>query len=357
MQIMKRYKKVVLVAVMAAGLIAPNELFAGNPDRAGSAGGLQLLINPWVRSGAFSGANIADGTPVESMFLNVAGMAFVEQTEVAFTHTNYLSGADVGINTVAIAQRVGETSVLGLTVSAFDFGDIRRTTTETPDGDGTFFNVNMTNIGISYAKAFSNSIYGGITLKVISESVADLNASGVAFDAGIKYVTGERDQIKFGITLKNVGPPISFSGDGLSFQSTAPQNLYQFTAELRSANYELPSLVTIGFSYDFLLPENHFLTAHGAFTANSFSNDNYLLGLEYSFMQKFYLRGGYHYEENIWDDAERRYAYTGLSAGAGVEFEFGDRGSRISVDYAYRATMPFDGTHSIGARIHLGRPQ
>lgn len=331
--------------------------FAGNPDRAGSAGGLQLLINPWARSGAFSGANMADATPVESMFLNVAGLAFVEQTEISFTHTNYLSGADVAINSVGIAQRVGETGVLGLSISAMDFGDIRRTTTETPDGNGTFFNVNMVNIGLSFAKAFSNSIYGGITLKILSESVADLSSSGVALDAGIKYVTGERDQVKFGITLKNVGPAMSFEGDGLSFESQAPDDLYAFTAELRSAEYELPSLVSIGFSYDFLLPENHFLTAHGTFIANSFNNDNYLFGLQYSFMKKFYLRGGYHYEENIFSDEDRRYVYTGLSAGAGVEFEFGDKGSRVSVDYAYRATMPFDGSHSIGARIHLGRPE
>ncbi len=56
-----------------------------------------------------------------------------------------------------------------------DFGDIRRTT-ESPDGDGTFFNVNVLNIGLSFAKAFSNSIYGGITLKILSETTADFNA-------------------------------------------------------------------------------------------------------------------------------------------------------------------------------------
>jgi hypothetical protein len=354
---MNRYINPILTLTVLSGVLFASSVFAGNPDRAGSAGGLQLLINPWARSGAFSGANMADASPVESMFTNVAGLAFVESTEISFTHTNYLSGADVAINSVGIAQRVSETAVLGISISAMDFGDIRRTTTETPDGDGTFFNVNMVNLGLSYAKAFSNSIYGGITLKIISESVADLNATGVAIDAGIKYVTGDRDQIKFGITLKNVGPSLAFEGDGLSFETQAPDDLYAFTAELRSAEYELPSLVSIGFSYDFLLPEEHFLTAHGTFIANSFNNDNYLFGLEYSFLQKFYLRGGYHYEENIWNDQERRVVYTGLSAGAGLEFEFGDKGSRVSVDYAYRATMPFDGSHSIGARIHLGRSE
>ncbi len=327
---------------------------AGNPDRAGSAGGMQLLVNPWVQSNALSGANMASATAVESMYLNVAGMALVNQTEIAFTHLNYLSGSDVGVNSVGIVQRVGETSTLGLMVSSYDFGDIRRTTTETPDGDGTTFNVNMLNIGLSYAKAFSNSIYGGVSIKVISEGVADLRATGVALDAGIKYVTGERDQVKFGIALKNVGPPMSFSGDGLSFETESPEGEYILASEWRSANYELPSLVSIGFSYDFLLQENHMLTAHGAFVANSFTRDNFLIAAEYNFLNMVFLRAGYHYEEDITDSALRRVVYTGLSAGAGLQYEFGPNKSRISIDYAYRASDPFNGTHAIGARLHLG---
>ena len=86
-------------------MFASTIAYAGNPDRAGSAGGMQLLINPWVRSGGLAGANMADATPVESMFHNVAGMAFVNSTEVAFTHTTYLSGADVDINSVGLVQR------------------------------------------------------------------------------------------------------------------------------------------------------------------------------------------------------------------------------------------------------------
>ena len=32
----------------------------------------------------------------------------------------------------------------------------------------------------------------------------------VAIDAGIRYVTGDQEHIKFSISLKNVGPPMSF---------------------------------------------------------------------------------------------------------------------------------------------------
>ncbi len=355
MKHISKYASFALIASFFVGTTLPVK--AGNPDRAGSAGGQQLLINPWVRSNALSGSNMASASPLESMFLNVAGMAMVKQTEIGFTHINYLSGADVGINSLGLVQRVGETGALGLSVSSYNFGDIRRTTTETPDGDGTFFNVNMLNIGLSYAKAFSNSIYGGLTVKLVSEGVADLRASGVAFDAGIKYVTGERDQVQFGISLRNIGPPLSFSGDGLSFETQAPAGDHSLTAEWRSQNYELPSLVNIGISYDFLFTEDHGLTASGAFVANSFTQDNFLVGAEYNFKQMLYLRAGYHYEPNITDKELRRIAYTGFSAGAGLQFEFGEKKTRMSVDYAYRASDPFNGTHGIGARIHIGRTE
>ena len=338
----------------ALAFISNLSVYAGNPDRAGSAGGMQLLVNPWAASNSLSGANMAACSPTEAMHLNIAGMAFVRQTEVAVTHINYLSGADISFNSAAITQRVGETSVLGLSVSAFDFGDIRRTTVETPDGDGTVFNVNVVNIALSYAKAFSNSIYGGITLRVLNEGVADLSAAGVAFDAGIKYVTGDRDQLKFGIALRNVGPPMSFAGDGLTFEATAPGNQYNLAAEFRSANYELPSLVSIGASYDFMLTEEHLITAHGTFIANSFSEDNYMLGAEYSFRNLVFLRGGYFLENNIFDDDLRRVVYTGPSAGAGVQLEFGEKRTRLAIDYAFRATNPFGGLHALGVRLDVG---
>ena len=343
-----------LTALSAMALMMTPAAFAGNEDRAGAAAGMQLLINPWARSTGLANANMASASPVESMFLNVAGMSTVRQTEVAFTYMDYLSGSGISLNSIGLSQRVGESSVLGLAVSTYGFGDIMRTTTSTPDGDGSTFNINVVNIGLSYAKAFSNSIYGGITLKVLSESTADMRASGVAIDAGIKYVTGENDRVRFGIALKNVGPQMSFSGDGLTIETEAPgSDLYTMAAEMRSSTYEMPSLVSIGASYDFFFGELHTLTPHATFTANSFSLDQYQIAAEYNFKDMFYLRAGYAYEEGIFDDADRLNVYTGVAAGAGVQLALGEN-TLLSLDYSYRPTQPFNGTHAIGARIHLG---
>ena len=61
-----------------------------------------------------------------------------------------------------------------------------------------------------------------MNLKVVSQSISNVSAQGVAIDAGIRYVTGDQDNLKFAISLKNVGPPMSYSGDGLSLDMLNP---------------------------------------------------------------------------------------------------------------------------------------
>ena len=159
-------------------------------------------------------------------------------------------------------------------------------------------------MALSYAKIFSNSIYGGVTVKVISEQISNVSASGFAVDAGIQYVTGEKDNLKFGISLKNVGPRMSFAGDGLSFRNYLNPD-YEMTAEQRSSEFELPALLNIGLSYDIIV-EDHRLTGAGAFTSNSFQKDQYRLGGEYSYKDYLMIRAGYTYEEGITDPSQEQ---------------------------------------------------
>ena len=327
---------------------------AGNPDRAGSAGATQLLINPFARSSGWATANTSSIYGVEAMFQNVAGLAFTGGTELYFARTNWLQGSDVTINSVGLGQKIGDAGVLGLSVMVMNFGEIEVTTTDQPEGGLGKFSPNYSNIGLSYAKEFSNSIYGGITVRVISESIANVKASGFSFDAGIDYVTGETDNVKFGISLKNVGPPMNYSGDGLSFNGIVPPNNQQMTVEQRSANFEMPSVLNIGGSYDFRFGELHLLTLAGNFRSNSFTKDQFMLGAEYGFKKMFYLRGGFTFEDGVFTDEERTTVYTGPSAGVSVDIPFGsEKQSKMAFDYSYRATDPFDGVHSIGVRVAL----
>lgn len=349
------------ISVFAASLMVL-QASAGNQDRVGSAGATELLINPWSRSSAMADANVASVTGLEGAFINLGGLAMLKKTELVAVRTN-LFGKDVAkMNAVGFAQKIGESNVVALTYTGINFGDIPITTTDNPEGLGTFFSPRYTILGLSYARTFSNSIYGGIQLKVINESISNAKASGVAFDAGIKYVTGEKDQIKFGINLKNVGPPMSYSGDGFSttstFSAVTPVNDFISTTNMPSAKFELPSQVNISFSYDFLFGEPGKLTVAGCYTSNSFSKDNYRLGLEYTHtikMAVFGVRAGYNYEKGIFKTTERTSAFLGPSAGVSVDFgkDAKGEGAMIGVDYCFRATSFLSATHSIGLRITL----
>jgi len=58
-------------------------------------------------------------------------------------------------------------------------------------------------------------------------------------------------------------------------------------------------------------------------------------------------------EKKIGNDNLRTTALRGPTAGFTVELPMGDNGTTFGFDYSYRHTDPFQGSHSIGARINL----
>jgi hypothetical protein len=351
---MKRTMNRLIALVAAVPVFAGATVLAGNPDRAGSAGATQLLINPWSRSAGMAMSNSASLRGVEAMFGNVAGLSKVGRTELVFSNTQWLSGSGVSINSIGVGQKLGSSGVLGISATTLGFGDIEVTTYDNPEGGRGTYRPAMSNIGLSYAKAFSSSISGGLLLRVVSESISNVRASGVCFDAGIQYVTGEKENLHFGIALKNVGPAMSYSGDGLSVQGILVQGSDQLSLEQRSQGFEIPSLLNIGAAYDWHINEMHRVTFSGTFVSNSFTKDQGLIGVEYAFRKMVHLRGGYLYEDGITNDEERTTVLTGPSAGISVDLPFGEeKKSAFAIDYSYRSTNPFAGVHSIGVRVSL----
>ena len=107
-----------ILTLFLAGLSFSSAVYAGNEDRAGEAGASQLLINPWVRSVGFGGANSSSAIGLESINLNVAGLAFTRQTEVMFVNKNWLVGSGTRINSFGLSQRLSETSVFAVSIAS-----------------------------------------------------------------------------------------------------------------------------------------------------------------------------------------------------------------------------------------------
>lgn len=329
---------------------------AGNPDRQGEAGGYELLLNPWARSGGLHALTTSMSYGVEAMQINVAGLSKISKTEFVIGHTRLFEGTGIRLNSLGLAQKMGENGAFGITLMAMDFGDIEVTTTGAPEGTGATYSPNFFNLGLAYSHTFEQKVSVGILLRGISENIADVGAFGFAIDAGVQYTTGAKDNFKFGVSLRNMGSPMKFSGEGLSFPTSNPQGgvQYPITVNQRAAGFELPSMLNIGLSYDFYAGNMHRITALGNFTANSFSVDQLGAGVEYSFKEMFMLRAGYRYDIGVPPSDPQHSVYSGLSGGVTIEVPTKkDSAGKFAVDYAYLATNPFSGTHNFSIRYKM----
>lgn len=328
--------------------------FAGNPDRQGEAGANQLLINPWARSAGLHEMNTAGVFGAEAMYLNVAGLSRINKTQIQLAHTRYI--AEINLNALGFAQKMGKNGAFGISLVSMDLGDFDLTTTDVPDGSGATFSPSYFNMGISYSHLFINKVSVGFTAKIVSESVTNVAARAFALDAGVQYVTGENDNFKFGISLRNVGNKMQFSGEGLSkgLPNPGPTFEYDNTYYERASAYELPSQLNIGASYDWLLGKTNRLTVLGNFTSNAFSRDQVGAGVALAVRQAFGFRVGYKYELDPSVDNSEATLDNGLSAGFTFSFPVKkDSETRIALDYAYRQTKIFNGIHNLGLRLDL----
>jgi opacity protein-like surface antigen len=353
------------ILAFALTLAASQPAQAGNPDRQGEAGAAQLLLNPYAQSAGLHTMTTSMVSGAEAMRVNIAGLSRINKTDITLGYGSYLTGTDIGLNGIGIAQKVGESGAIGISLMSVDFGDIRLTTTDQPEGNGTTFSPNFFNIGIGYSHTFENKVSVGILFRGISESITDVSAFGAAIDAGVQYVTGPQDNFKFGISLRNIGSRMRYGGEGLATQGPAPESdgSYNLTYSQRAADFELPSMLNIGLSYDVLIGDLHRITPLANFTSNSFSQDQVGGGLEYSLNDFFMVRAGYRYEFGSEDEIQAP-IYTGLSAGATIAVPLGKdqvdaandevkRAPRLSIHYGYRDTKIWDGTHNVGISITI----
>ncbi len=294
-------------------------------NRRGTAGATHLLV-PLTAKTASIGSGLTGGlstaNALENVISNPAGMvASNTNTALMFSRSEYLS--DVGINYMGFAQSFAGNTV-ALTLSTWDLGDIPTQTVDNPEISDQTWNASIVTVGASFARQLTDRIAAGLTAKLISEGIDDVDASGVAFDAGMTYVVGESG-LRFGVALKNFGPQMQYAGTGLVRNV---EDVSSGAVLVDAAGFELPSSMNVGLAYTRNLDAAN-VTFLGNFTSNSFSQDVISGGVEVALLDMLYVRGGYNYMDNmdftLWE---------AWSVGAGLDVSSGGYG--LTFDYAYR---------------------
>jgi opacity protein-like surface antigen len=322
-------KKIILILILIA-----TSIYAGDVARKGTTGAEQVLIPVGARGIATGGAFLANITGLESIYYNPAGLDVYPQTEAMFSYVNYL--ADINISYFAIGTTLGDIGSIGFDLKSFDFGDIPVTTENFPDGTGETYSPSFLTIGFTYSKVLTDRISIGTNLKLITENIQNTNATGFALDAGVQYRFSEA--LMIGATVKNIGSDMNYSGQDLADRTGIPGSIPGSSTgsyEIITEGFQIPSFFQLSMTYALNINEQNNLLFAGAYTANNSFEDIANLGLEYGFMNNFFVRGGY----NFLVQNASEYVY-GFTFGAGLDYKIGSEVG-FAFDYAFRDVKDF----------------
>lgn len=343
--------KNIIRLVLSLLVLASGMSFAGGGNRNATAGATQLLIPVGTRGIAMGGATLSNSKGLESLFWNPANIARNDNSlEVLFSHMSYI--ADIGVDYGAVAFSVGSVGRFALSIKSLNIGDIIRTTTTYPDGTGATFSPQFSTIGLSYARDLSDRISVGLTANIVSETMDQVSATGMAFNIGIAYQNlGNIDGLSLGFAIKNLGPKMKYEGAGLNVEASVEGSTRDdgstSTYKVDSAPFEMPNTLEIGLGYDLKFAGNNEVILSAAFKNDNFYEDTYSVGAEYGFDKLVFARCGYTFMPSV-DSEDRVYGFT---AGFGIDYNVG--GVAFKVDYAYRDVQYFDANHVFSVGIGL----
>jgi len=338
---MLQIKRIVFILLILSFSVV--ETFGGGQNRAGTSGAPELRIPVGAKYLALAGSPIANVTSLEAIYWNPAGLDFSPNSANAlFSYRSYI--ADMNINSISASGRLGDLGSFGLSFRSLNIGDINVTTMDQPDGTGQIFSPTYFVLGLTYSKQLTDRVAIGANINLVNETIDRVSASTISFDIGVQY----RDMLQvpgldLGVVVKNLGSPIKYDGNALFVNAdVSGANRGPTYYKLDASTAELPSEIAVGLSYQRKLDEENTLTLSGSFTNNNYTYDDYRLGLEYTFKNIFYVRGGYLWSPQSTDNTPNIFQDYTLGAGLNLK-QFS--GLDIAVDYAYVPVKYFDANH------------
>ena len=327
-------KLLVLLLVLSLAGTASAEL-----SKAGSAGAQFLKIGVGSKYQGMGEASVASVNDVYAMYWNPAGLVEVENAAVGFTNVNWL--LDIDLNYVAAAKYFEDVGVFGISAAILSMDDQEITTFTEEDGTGSYYSAASYAVGVTYARQLTARFAFGATVKYVEERIHNERARGYAFDFGTLLYTGFRS-LRLGMSISNMGPEMKFTGTDLDVRYDPPEdeistdigNNNLVSSQLKTTPYDLPMIFKVGIAYDFLFGPKSLVTVCADLRHPNDNIQQGNLGAQYTFDEKFFLRGGYkiNYDEET------------LSLGAGLITSISSD-TRLYIDYAWQDFGRLEVTH------------
>ena len=362
MKRMKRYFLLCMIGLCAvcSSLNAQDKKNMFNPEQYSVPA---LIIAPDARGGSLGDIGAATEADANSQYWNPAKYPFcIGRAGVAVNYTPWLRQLvnDINLAYVSGFYRIGDYQAVSASLNYFSMGEVSTGSSVDGTADMTISPYEMS-IDVAYSRMLNESFSAAVALRFIYSDItydySDDTSPGKAFAADIAlywnryFIAGSREcNFGLGLNISNIGSKISYGGDDnsefiptnmrLGMNLLIPFNEYNKLSIAADANkLLLPTYPKqqegesdvdytdrVQREYYDISPISGIFKSFGD-APNGFKEElqeiRWSFGLEYTYNDRFMLRGGYHHESE--NKGNRKY----FTVGAGF------RMSVFSLDCGY----------------------
>lgn len=334
--------KYLIAIILVIVLNSSNVLMAQNkPYRVGTTAANFLEMGIGGAGNAMGDAYVSAANDVSSIYWNPAGLPYLKNNEVLFTHQPWIAGIDV--NFVGAGFNMPGIGTFALAVTNMNYGRTEVTTLDMQDGTGETYEANEYAFSFSYGRKIVQWFSFGASVKYVTSRIWHVSAGAVALDLGVIVDThflspdGKRENgLKIGMSISNYGTKMKYDGiDLLQPIDILPNengNYKDIEGQYRLQGWELPLIFRIGTSFTPILLESHKITlAVDALHPNNNSKSvNMGANMNTGCRDMESLNYGEDTAGFIWMKTDY-----GLTLGAGFQMDLVNN-SKIKIGYAYK---------------------
>jgi len=267
-------------------------------QRAGTSVFTFLNIGVSARAVGMGESVVALNQDAASVYYNPATIAQLDKTEITISQIQW--PADIYYDYFSFIHRLRGRHYFGFNGGILHMKPMMETTEYYPEGTGNYFSYQDRFLGFTYGAKMTDRFSFGLTIKHVSEDLADYNMNAVLMDLGTFYWTGY-GSLRFCASLSNFGKQVSPAGT--YEKRILDQNSGAEIKEIiEYENFSPPTQFRVGAAVDPFKSESQHLTLSLQLN-HPVDNAEYIVsGLEYSFMNLFFIRSGYKFnkkEENL----------------------------------------------------------
>ena len=292
----------------------------GGASRAGTAAAQFLQIGVSARAAGMGDTYVALVDDAAGAYYNPGVLAWIGRKQALFTHTDLPAGLAHYFG--SYVQPVGSIGTFALSFLMLTTGDIPVTVAyQGPTGE-TFSATEMA-VGLSYSRTLTQWFAVGGTAKFVAQDLAGFDSRTWAFDVGTIFKTGWR-QSRLGMSVTNFGPDISF-GDvsKIGFDSQ---------------RFPMPLTFRFGVAVDVMHTEQNKLWFAAELHQPNDNLRHQSIGLEYSFNDLIFLRGGWKIDEET-EGLDKGGFAESFAFGAGFNLSMSGFNGKVDVSWTQMSNL------------------